>query len=81
MVGKLATQLRVGRALGEIYAAASAHSRLADLLPVIFMSGYTADVIEVEDVLADKLEFLQKPFTISELRHRVRTVLDTAWSN
>lgn len=45
-------------------------------LKVLFMSGYTDNVIAHHHVLDDRAAFLQKPFTMDELLHRVRAVLD-----
>ncbi|MFO8113271.1 MAG: PAS domain S-box protein [Desulfosalsimonadaceae bacterium] len=41
----------------------------------IFMSGHTADMISRKGVLNEKVNFIQKPFTISELAAKVQTVL------
>ncbi|MFH0782768.1 MAG: PAS domain S-box protein [Pseudomonadota bacterium] len=56
---------------------------LADLLRIIcpgirvlFMSGYTADIITRQGVLANGLNFIQKPFSIKELAVKVREELD-----
>jgi len=45
-------------------------------LKVLFMSGYTEDTISHHGVLQEGLNFLQKPFRTSELRKKVRKVLD-----
>jgi nitrogen-specific signal transduction histidine kinase len=45
-------------------------------LRTLFMSGYTADVIARRGVLEEGVEFIQKPFTMTDLSHRVREVLD-----
>ncbi len=42
----------------------------------LFMSGYTANVIAHHGVLADGVQFLQKPFLIQELAAKVRKALD-----
>ena len=44
-------------------------------LEVLFMSGYTADVIGRHGVLEEGENFLQKPFTLDSLRSKVREVL------
>jgi two-component system cell cycle sensor histidine kinase/response regulator CckA len=52
--------------------------RLRELRPdlkVVFMSGY-ADGGIPEPVLPAKTEFLEKPFTFSELKDKVRGLLD-----
>ncbi|HNX97074.1 MAG TPA: PAS domain-containing protein, partial [Candidatus Aminicenantes bacterium] len=41
----------------------------------LFMSGYTAEVIAPQGVLAPEVHFIQKPFTFSELAARVREAL------
>ena len=59
-----------GRALGE---------RLAEEWPslkVLYMSGYTDDEILRRGLVQSGTAFLQKPFTIDDLVHKVRDVLD-----
>jgi PAS domain S-box-containing protein len=54
--------------------------QLKDLFPkieLLFMSGYTANVIVHQGMLNDGVAFLQKPFSINELAEKVRDVLDT----
>ncbi len=43
----------------------------------VFMSGYTANVIAHRGVLDDGVEFIQKPFTPSNLAKKIREVLDS----
>jgi FixJ family two-component response regulator len=43
---------------------------------VLFMSGYTDDVIARHGVLEPGIAFLQKPFTALGLAEKVREVLD-----
>jgi two-component system, cell cycle sensor histidine kinase and response regulator CckA len=43
----------------------------------LFMSGYTADVIADQGVLARGVPFIQKPFSIAELCAKVREALDS----
>ena len=53
--------------------------RLKDLYPDIkclFMSGYTANVIAHHGVLDEGVNFIQKPFTLAELSHKVRRLLE-----
>jgi len=45
-------------------------------LPVIYMSGYTADIIARKGVLEEGTDFLQKPFTREAIRLKIRQVLD-----
>jgi two-component system, cell cycle sensor histidine kinase and response regulator CckA len=44
-------------------------------LKTVLMSGYTDDVIEPE-MLSDTLKFVQKPFSLTELAHAVREILE-----
>lgn len=44
-------------------------------LKVLYMSGYTGDVIAHHHVLDEGADFLQKPFTMDELLQRIRLVL------
>ena len=45
-------------------------------LRILFMSGYTADVITKQGVLDKGVHFIQKPFSLKELSIKVREVLD-----
>ncbi|MBN2369763.1 MAG: PAS domain S-box protein [Vicinamibacteria bacterium] len=45
-------------------------------LKVLFMSGYTHDVISRQGILAEGVTLLRKPFTLNELATKVRAVLD-----
>lgn len=42
----------------------------------LFMSGYTADTIVNQGVLAKGVNFLQKPFSMKDLAFKIRAVLD-----
>ena len=44
---------------------------------VLFMSGYTDDVIAQHGVLKEGMQFLPKPFTAQSLTQKVREVLDS----
>jgi PAS domain S-box-containing protein len=53
--------------------------RMQSLYPgmkILFMSGYTADVIAHRGVLDESVNFIQKPFSIKDLANKVREVLD-----
>ena len=55
------------------------HQRLIEKLPglrVLYMSGYTDDVIHQRGVAEKGLKFIQKPFTIGALTRKVREVLE-----
>ena len=55
--------------------------RVATLLPdirVLFVSGYTEDVIVNRGVLKHGIEFLAKPYSVEQLAQRVREVLEDA---
>jgi signal transduction histidine kinase/ActR/RegA family two-component response regulator len=45
---------------------------------VVYMSGYTADIIGHDGVLGGELRFLAKPFTLDELALTVRSALDAS---
>jgi signal transduction histidine kinase/CheY-like chemotaxis protein/HAMP domain-containing protein len=47
-------------------------------IPVVFMSGYTADVVLRQGVVQDKVAFLSKPFTADALATALRRTLDHA---
>jgi len=64
-----------GRALAE---------RVTQLVPsmrVLFVSGYTENVIVQHGVLKDDIEFLAKPYSVDQLARRVRDVLDATRHN
>jgi two-component system, cell cycle sensor histidine kinase and response regulator CckA len=50
------------------------HAR-ADL-PVLFVSGYTGDLVALRGIVEADVDLLQKPFTQRELALRVRQILD-----
>ena len=55
--------------------------KITDLYPdirLLFMSGYTANVIAHQGVLDDGVAFIQKPFSMADLAEKVREVLDMA---
>jgi two-component system cell cycle sensor histidine kinase/response regulator CckA len=45
-------------------------------LKCVFMSGYTADVLDSHEILDKKMNFIQKPFSRKELAEIIRKVLD-----
>ena len=49
---------------------------LCPQLKCLFMSGYTADVVAHRGVLDADVQFIHKPFTLSDLAAKVRDVLD-----
>ena len=54
-------------------------NRLASMRPeikVLYTSGYTDNAIARHEVLAPRTAFLQKPFTLEVLLHKVRELLD-----
>ncbi|MFO7910623.1 MAG: ATP-binding protein [Desulfotignum sp.] len=53
--------------------------KMADLCPqlkIVFMSGYTANVIAHQGVLNEEVNFLQKPFSMENLAKKIREALD-----
>jgi two-component system cell cycle sensor histidine kinase/response regulator CckA len=46
-------------------------------IKALFMSGYTANVIAHHGVLDEGINFIQKPFTRSDLSMRIREALDS----
>ena len=59
-----------GLALGEEIA------RRLPAVPVLYMSGYTDDIIVHQGILQAGTHLLPKPFTITSLTEKVRDVLD-----
>ena len=51
--------------------------RMRPDLKVIFMSGYTSNIIGHHGVLDQQIQFIQKPFSIHVLAEKVRFVLDS----
>lgn len=43
---------------------------------IVFMSGYTADIIRQQGILDSEVDFISKPITPNELLIKVREVLD-----
>ena len=42
----------------------------------LFISGHTADILAPKGILDPGVHFIQKPFTMTELTHRIRSLLD-----
>ncbi len=51
--------------------------RILPELKVLFVSGYTSNVIEHHGVLDKNVHFLQKPFSVQTLSQKVRKAIDT----
>jgi len=51
-------------------------SRLKPGIKILFMSGYTAEIIAKRGLVAKQTHFLQKPFRILDLARKVREALD-----
>lgn len=47
-------------------------------VPILLMSGYTADIIDWQHKVGKRVSFLQKPFVASALMKMVREVLDSS---
>jgi len=45
-------------------------------MKVLFLSGYTADIISDQGIIKENIHFLQKPFSFETLTDKVREVLD-----
>ena len=45
-------------------------------MKVLFLSGYTSEIISNHGVIDEGIHFLQKPFSFEELTSKVREVLD-----
>jgi len=44
-------------------------------MPVLFMSGYTGDIISSHDIVTENMNFLRKPFSGRDLLERTRQAL------
>lgn len=44
---------------------------------ILFMSGYTDEIITDQDIMTDSIYFIQKPFSNAALAQKVREILDT----
>ena len=45
-------------------------------IKLLFMSGYSANVITQQGVLNDGVAFIEKPFSMNELAEKIRRVID-----
>ncbi len=61
-----------GRELGQKISA------LRPAIKILFMSGYTANVIAHQGVLDEGVHFLQKPFSLDDMALKIRKVLESA---
>lgn len=55
------------------------HERIIKLKPhikVLYMSGYTEDVIVHRGIVANGISFIQKPFSMNDFIKKVKEVLD-----
>jgi len=50
-------------------------------IKILFISGYTANVIENQGILDKNINFLQKPFTMKELSIQIKKVLKMSLNN
>jgi PAS domain S-box-containing protein len=50
-------------------------NRVRPGIKVLFMSGYTAEVIALQGILQEGVQFIQKPFTLSDLGRKIEAVL------
>ncbi len=49
-------------------------------VPVLYMSGYTADALALDDLSRPNAAFLAKPFTVAQVTMKVRELLDARMS-
>jgi len=55
-------------------------NRISEIIPgisILFMSGYTADVIAEHGILEQNVSFIAKPFTRNDLARKVHSILET----
>ena len=50
-------------------------------MKLIYMSGYTDDAIVQHGILEEGISYLQKPFSLNELAHKVREALESGRGN
>jgi PAS domain S-box-containing protein len=44
-------------------------------MPVLYISGYTSDVVVHDGILVEEVNFLKKPFTVEQFKERVKQVM------
>jgi FixJ family two-component response regulator len=55
------------------------HDRLSGIRPglrVLYMSGYTGNIIIDHGISGEEINFLEKPFTATGLATKIRAILD-----
>jgi response regulator RpfG family c-di-GMP phosphodiesterase len=55
-------------------------NQLSEIVPglrALFMSGYTNNVIAHHGVIDEGIQFIGKPFTMTEFAKKIRTILDS----
>ena len=45
-------------------------------IKVIFISGYTADIMQKQGIREEEIEFITKPFNKNDVLHKIREVMD-----
>jgi DNA-binding response OmpR family regulator len=77
---RIANRERVDLLLTDVVMPRMSGPELAERLslPVVYMSGYTGDLIEQHELLQAGTAYIQKPFTAGDLKRKVRVALDGA---
>jgi two-component system cell cycle sensor histidine kinase/response regulator CckA len=77
---RIADEQRVDLLLTDVVMPRISGPELAERLglPVLYMSGYTGDLIEQHELLKPGMAYIQKPFTAGDLKRKVRATLDDA---
>jgi len=58
------------------------YERVVDKYPgikVLYMSGYTGDVLARHGVLGQGIQFIQKPFRVTDLAAKIRKIFDSTY--
>ena len=45
-------------------------------IKVIFISGYTADIMQKQSIREEEIEFITKPFNKNDVLQKIREVMD-----